>query len=293
MEAPSWVVLAMVWLAAAVLSKLFSFWPPHKQNLPPGPKPGLIISNLNLIGHLPHRSLHKVSQKYGQIMQASIRQFLKTNYHLFASRPQTAAGKYTAYNYSNIIWAPYGPYWRQESKIYHTELFNWKKLESYEYIGVEERWAFISHLYALSGKPVMLKDHLSRVTLGVISRIVLREKYSMSLNPGEDFVAKDMVDVLLRLVDDPDLEVKLGTDGVKGLTLDLIAGGTDSSATTMEWAMSEILRRRMCAGYRLGLKMIRSSLANMLHGFHWKLPWDMKTEELNMEEGPACCCHGA
>ncbi|RVW44033.1 Cytochrome P450 71A25 [Vitis vinifera] len=268
MEAPSWVVLAMVWLAAAVLlSKLFSFWPPHKQNLPPGPKPGLIIRNLNLIGHLPHR-------------------------------PQTAAGKYTAYNYSNIIWAPFGPYWRQESKIYHTELFNWKKLESYEYIGVEGRWAFISHLYALSGKPVMLKDHLSRVTLGVISRIVLREKYSMSLNPGgigyrglhswtcrEDFVAKDMVDMLLRLVDDPDLEVKLGTDGVKGLTLDLIAGGTDSSATTMEWAMSEILRRRMCAGYRLGLKMIRSSLTNMLHGFHWKLPWDMKTEELNMEEG--------
>ena len=112
------------------------------------------------------------------------RQFLKTNYHLFASRPQTAAGKYTAYNYSNIIWAPFGPYWRQESKIYHTELFNWKKLESYEYIGVEGRWAFISHLYALTGKPVMLKDHLSRVTLGVISRIVLREKYSMSLNPG-------------------------------------------------------------------------------------------------------------
>ena len=32
-------------------------------------------------------------------------------------------------------------------------------------------------------------------------------------------MAKDMVDMLLRLVDDPDLEVKLGTDGVKGLTL--------------------------------------------------------------------------
>ena len=36
---------------------------------------------------------------------------------------------------------------------------------------------------------------------------------------AEDFVAKDMVDILLRLADDPDLEVKLGTDGIKGLTL--------------------------------------------------------------------------
>ena len=133
----------------------------------------------------------------------------------------------------------------------------------------------------------MLKDHLSRVTLSVISRIVLGEKYFNESESGrsivtveefqemldelfllngvlnigdwipwiafldlqgyvkrmkalrdkfdrlfdhviekhrarreaEDFVAKDMVDMLLRLADDPDLEVKLGTDGIKGLTL--------------------------------------------------------------------------
>ncbi|KAL6330974.1 hypothetical protein AAG906_009402 [Vitis piasezkii] len=484
MEAPSWVVLALAWLASvALLSKVFSFRPPHKQNLPPGPTPWPIIGNLNLIGHLPHRSLHKLSQKYGQIMELRFgsfpvvvasssemaKQFLKTNDHLFASRPHTAAGKYITYNYSNITWAPYGPYWRQGRKIFLTELFSSKKLASYEYIRVEERQAFISRLYALSGKPVMLKEHLSRVTLSVISRIVLGEKYFSEFESGrsmmtveecqkmlgelfllngvlnigdwipwiafldlqgyvkrmkalrdkfdrfydhvlekhrarreaEDFVAKDMVDMLLRLADDPDVEVKLTTDGIKGFTQDLIAGGTDTSATTLEWAMSEVLRqpniakkateeldrvigrdrwveekdipqlpyidaivketmrlhpivvllaphlalqdcnvagydirrgtrvlvntwsigrdpniwdapeefrperflgkaidvkgqsfellpfgsgRRMCPGYSLGLKMIQSSLANMLHGFHWKLPWDMKTEELNMEE---------
>ncbi|KAK0571806.1 hypothetical protein LWI29_021874 [Acer saccharum] len=43
--------------------------------------------------------------------------------------------------------------------------------------------------------------------------------------------------------------------------------------------------KRMCRGYSLGLKMIRSSLANMLHGFHWKLPKDhMKVEDISMEE---------
>ena len=41
----------------------------------------------------------------------------------------------------------------------------------------------------------------------------------MARREAEDFVAKDMVDMLPRLVDDPDLEVKLSTDGVKGLTL--------------------------------------------------------------------------
>lgn len=43
--------------------------------------------------------------------------------------------------------------------------------------------------------------------------------------------------------------------------------------------------RRMCPGYPLGLKVVQASLANLIHGFEWKLPGDMKKEELNMEEG--------
>ncbi|EXB38962.1 Flavonoid 3'-monooxygenase [Morus notabilis] len=238
--------------------------------------------------------------------------FLKTYDHIFASRPQLAAGKYTTYNYSNITWAPYGPYWRQGRKIYLAELFSSKRLESYEYIRVEEMRAFMSRLFSLSGKPVVLKEHLSRVTLSVISRIVLGKKYFSEsksersivtleefqemldelfllngvFNIGDwipwlrfldlqgyerrmkalkkrfdrfhdhvldehkakrkavkDFVAKDMVDLLLELGDNPDLEVKLTCDSVKGFLQDLIAGGTDTSATTVEWAMSELLKQ--------------------------------------------------
>jgi len=42
--------------------------------------------------------------------------------------------------------------------------------------------------------------------------------------------------------------------------------------------------RRMCPGYPLGLKVVQSSLANLLHGFNWTLPNNMKKEDLNMEE---------
>lgn len=42
--------------------------------------------------------------------------------------------------------------------------------------------------------------------------------------------------------------------------------------------------RRMCPGYNLGIKVIESSLANLLHGFTWKLPGNMKPQDLNMEE---------
>ncbi|KAF5200877.1 Cytochrome p450 [Thalictrum thalictroides] len=42
--------------------------------------------------------------------------------------------------------------------------------------------------------------------------------------------------------------------------------------------------RRMCPGYTLGLKVIQSTLANLLHGFSWRLPENKKPEDLNMEE---------
>lgn len=105
------------------------------------------------------------------------KQFLQTYDRIFASRPQTAAGKYTTYNYTDITWAPYGPYLRQGRKIYLSELFSSKRLESYEYIRVEERRALFSRLYTLAGKPVTVKEHISRLTLSVISRIVLGKKY--------------------------------------------------------------------------------------------------------------------
>ncbi|PKU75899.1 Cytochrome P450 71B1 [Dendrobium catenatum] len=42
--------------------------------------------------------------------------------------------------------------------------------------------------------------------------------------------------------------------------------------------------RRMCPGYTLGLRVIQSSLANILHGFSWRLPDGVKAEELSMDE---------
>ncbi|KAL2497464.1 Cytochrome [Abeliophyllum distichum] len=42
--------------------------------------------------------------------------------------------------------------------------------------------------------------------------------------------------------------------------------------------------RQRCPGYKLGLKIVHSALANLLHGFNWKLPKNMKPEDVRMEE---------
>jgi cytochrome P450 len=481
-SSPSSSTYLAAWFAILALFLLRRHLRRPKLNLPPGPKPWPIIGNLNLMGSHPHRSLHDLSLKYGPLMQLRFGSYpvifgssvemakiiLKTMDLNFVDRPKTAAGKYTTYNYSDITWSPYGAYWRQARKMCVLELFSAKRLESYEYIRVEEMNSLLKDMYASKGKVIPLKDRLSTLSLNVISRMVLGKRYldesensivspdefkkmidelfvlNGVLNIGdsipwidfldlqgyikrmkvvakkfdrflehvldehnqkrrsvENYVADDMVDVLLQLADDPDLEVKLQRHGVKAFTQDLLAGGTESSAVTVEWAMSELLKkpeilekameeldrvigqhrwvkendvpnlpyidaickevmrlhpvapflvprmaredckigdydvakgtrvlvsvwtigrdpaiwdepeefnpdrfigkeidvkghdfellpfgagRRMCPGYSLGLKVIQISLANLLHGFKWKLPNTMEKEDVDMNE---------
>ncbi|XP_021758708.1 cytochrome P450 71A1-like [Chenopodium quinoa] len=485
MEAPTWATYFLASLAAIAIVLLTNHLCRRKLNLPPGPKPWPIIGNFNLIGSLPHRSIDKLSKKYGHVMMLKFgsvpvlvgssvemaKIILKTNDEIFAGRPRIASGKYTTYNYYDITWSQYGPYWRLARKICLMKLFSSKRLESYEYIRIEELNSFLRCIFNTNEESILLKDYLFTLNLNVISRMVLGKKYTGKneeeklivtlkefksmvdewfflngvLNLGdwipclkymdvqgyekrmkilgkkfdrflehvldehnarreiekENWVPKDMVDVLLQLADDPNNEVKLERIGVKAFTQELLAGGTESSTTTIEWAMSELIRRtdiiakareemdqvigrerwvlekdiqnlsyvcaivketmrlhpvapllaphlareqvnikgydihkgsvvfvntftiqrdpkvyerpdefwperfigknidvkghnfellpfgsgrRMCPGYNLGLKVIETSLANLLHGFAWKLPNNMKPQDLDMDE---------
>ncbi|KAI3759784.1 hypothetical protein L6452_07841 [Arctium lappa] len=463
---------------------------PTTVNLPPGPKPWPIIGNLNLIGPLPHRSIHQLTRKHGPIIHLKFgsknvvvgssveiaKLILKTMDTNFICRPKTAAGKHTTYGYTDITWSPYGPYWRQARKLCVTELFSAKRMGSFEYIRVAEMTSLVGAVRGRCGEAIVLKDLLSTMSSNVISRMVLGRSYLaggecgagrgrgvvvtggefkrmleelfllngvfnvgdwipwmgfMDLQgyvkrmkvvsrkfdrfledvleehegrrraEGDGFVAADMVDLLLQLADDPTLEVKLERNGVKGFAQDLLAGGTESSTMTIEWAITELLRkpelfkkateeldrvigqdrwvkekdmpdlpyikaiaketmrlhpvaplltprrtredckvagydipadtlvivsswtigrdpqlwdnplefhperfiedeidvkgtnfkflpfgagRRMCPGYSLGIKVIESSLANLLHGFIWKLPGQMTRHDIEMEE---------
>ncbi|GLJ11796.1 hypothetical protein SUGI_0177230 [Cryptomeria japonica] len=75
------------------------------------------------------------------------RVILKSNDLTFTSRPRIVAGKYTVYSYSDIMWSPYREHWRLAKKICLMELFNTKRLESYEYIRLEEVARMVASIF--------------------------------------------------------------------------------------------------------------------------------------------------
>ena len=178
----------------------------RKYNLPPGPRPWPVIGNLHLIGSLPHRSLHGLAARHGPLMSLrfgsvpvvvassvdAARFVLRTHDTAFIDRPKMASGRYTAYDFSDIVWSPYGPYWRQARKLWQTKLFSARQLRSQEDVRFEELRGMLLHLHGLTssgrgGAVVLIKEHLLMLSLNVISRMALGRKYVVG--DGEDEAA--------------------------------------------------------------------------------------------------------
>ncbi|GLJ54696.1 hypothetical protein SUGI_1174960 [Cryptomeria japonica] len=132
----SWVSMFIVILIAGFLlgksSKIFK--------MPPGPTPLSIIGNLHLISRLPHRSFSSLAQKYGPIMTLHLgslpaviisspemaKQVLKTQDHLFASRPPMGDNDHML-SHQKVSISPYGSYWKFMRKIVVSELLSPKR----------------------------------------------------------------------------------------------------------------------------------------------------------------------
>ncbi|XP_050231737.1 desmethyl-deoxy-podophyllotoxin synthase-like [Mercurialis annua] len=73
----------------------------------------------------------------------------------------------------------------------------------------------------------------------VLEKIINAHRLSISAKTNTD---EDLVHVLLNLQQHGNLEFSLTTDSIKGVILDIFMAGADTSATVLEWAMSELIK---------------------------------------------------
>ncbi|KAJ9567046.1 hypothetical protein OSB04_003012 [Centaurea solstitialis] len=285
-------------------------------NLPPSPLSFPIFGHFHLLRDPLHRVLHKLSLKYGPVFTLRFGSYpvlilsspstveeCFTKNDVSEDRPRLITRKIMKCDYTSIIAAPFGPYWRKLRRITTIELFSITRLSTYLDIRQDEIRSLIKTLFRESidhdyFTKVGLRSKLQDMSFTIIMRIVSgKRNFGPELNDlKEEINFRDMITEILKVgsgsyrsdlfpflrwIDFQGMKMTLSRikakrdafldengkkDGVsnnkmidamlslheskpesysdqilKGIMLTILLVCTDTSAVTIEWAMSLLL----------------------------------------------------
>ncbi|KAL4339709.1 hypothetical protein GQ457_08G006190 [Hibiscus cannabinus] len=255
--------------------------------LPPGPWKLPIIGNLHQLvrfGSQPHQILRDLANQHGPLMHLQLgelstivvssaevaKDVMITHGLAFANRPYVAALDILTYGYRDVAMAPYGNYWRQ---IVSSVAFGniCKDHESYSLVVKElvklgsgfrlaDMYPSFRMLELISGlrqKAEVLLQKSDRIFQGII------DEHRAGLKRGitsEGEAKEDLVTVLLKIQQQGGLEFPLTDKDIKGIIWDIFGGGGETSSTTVDWAMSEMVRNPRV------LKKAQNEIRQICHG---------------------------
>jgi len=186
------MTLAIALLISLPLAMLlFWVWPKPGPPLPPGPRRLPITGNLHMLGHLPHRALAKLAQKYGPIMSLRLGHvptivvsspkaaelFLKQHDAVFASRPITQASIYLGYRTKGMAFTQYGEYWRRVRKVCTLHLLTLAKVASFEDLRRAEIGVAVQRLAesSVAHEAVDVGERVGKLIEGIVFKMVVGE----------------------------------------------------------------------------------------------------------------------
>ncbi|KAK9205392.1 hypothetical protein WN943_015659 [Citrus x changshan-huyou] len=103
-------------------------------------------------------------------------------------------------------------------------------------------WIFKS--FDIQGFNRRFKDIHRRYDSQLENIITNREKLRKEKKESEEKV-KDLLDILLDVLENQNSEIKLTRDHVKALCVDFLTAGTDTSSTSLEWSLAELINHPM------------------------------------------------
>ncbi|CAM8973939.1 unnamed protein product [Rhodiola kirilowii] len=166
----------------------------NSPRLPPSPYALPIIGHLHLIAPIPHQALYNLSIKHGPLMHIKLgsvqcvavssadmaKEVFRTNETCFMNRPKLTAVEYLTNGSSDMVFAPYGPYWKFMSKLCMSELLGGRTLERLHPVRQEERRNLVNVMMqkASASESVDLGRELLKMTNNIITRMMMGETCS-------------------------------------------------------------------------------------------------------------------
>ncbi|KAL0013098.1 hypothetical protein SO802_000167 [Lithocarpus litseifolius] len=332
---------------------LVAYWKRNKARgtilkSPPGLWKLPLIGNLHQLitsGSLPHSSLRDLAKKHGPVMRLQLgevsaviisspkaaREVLKTH-ELCLHKGLTFL---LSINLSKNLFA-------MTNTVTSRAAFGEKCKGQDEFItlvkeimvlcsgfNVPDLYPSLKFIASINGMKTALKI-LHQKRDSILQDIIDDHKMNMitTSTTNDSSCKEDLVDVLLKLQKSSDLKFEITTKHIKAVTSEIYLAGGEAAATTLEWAMSELLRnpkvmekaqaevrkperfhdssvdfkgndfeflpfgagRRMRPGISFGIAIVELELAQLLYHFDWKLPNEVKPEELDMTENFGSTC---
>nr|DAD48719.1 TPA_asm: hypothetical protein HUJ06_018656 [Nelumbo nucifera] len=204
----------------------------------------------------------------------------KTQDTNFATRPSTTAAKKLLYGCNDLGFAPYSEYWRQMKKMSVLRLLSVKRVQSFRFIREQEVALLIEKISRACQlrNSINLIELLTILSNYLISRAAFSRKFeeedddsrrigpltmertSQELDKLLDQVIRghvstiddqrskdqrdgeDFLDILLQAQKDSTLDIPITRDNIKAISLDMFIGGSDTTAITVEWSMTELVK---------------------------------------------------
>ncbi|CAH1439889.1 unnamed protein product [Lactuca virosa] len=158
------------------------------KKLPPQPWKLPLLGHLHhLLGALPHHALGNLADKLGPVIRLQLgevsavivsspifaKEVMKTHDLSFANRPKLLNAEIIGYNYTDIVFSPYGDYWRQMRKICILELLSAKKVRSFHSVREEESWNLIQSIGMQGSKTINLTQKIFMMTNVIACRVAV------------------------------------------------------------------------------------------------------------------------
>jgi len=298
-----------------------------KLPLPPGPRGWPVLGNLPQLGDKPHHTMAALARHHGPLFRlrfgsaevvvaASAKvagSFLRAHDANFSDRPPNSGAEHVAYNYQDLVFAPYGARWRALRKLCALHLFSARALDALRTVRQDEARLMVTRL--LSDSPaglavgqeanVCATNALARAAVGrrvfgdgvgegarefkdmvvelmqlagvfnigdfvpalrwldpqgVVAKMKrLHRRYDRMMDgfiserehvAGDraDGEGNDLLSVMLATMRQPAANageedgIKFNETDIKALLLNLFTAGTDTTSSTVEWALAELIR---------------------------------------------------